>query len=72
MSSNRKACMKRAKALAQELIGMFAGGELTDEDKDAVMLTLQRAYVACETKNVDFPDEIDEIDFYNDYDGDEN
>ena len=34
----------QAKELVQELAGMFAGGELSDEDRDAVMRSLERAY----------------------------
>lgn len=36
-----------ANKLANQLIGLFAGGELTERDKEAIMLTLQRAYIAC-------------------------
>ena len=35
---------RQAEELVAELSGMFAGGELSDEDKDAVMNALQRAY----------------------------
>ena len=30
---------------------MFAGGELSEQDKDAVMLALQKAYWACKEDN---------------------
>ena len=33
-----------AQHLAGELAGLFAGGQLSDEDKDAVMRSLERAY----------------------------
>lgn len=36
---------KQAEELVAQLAGMFAGGEMPDEDKDAVMNALQRAYV---------------------------
>lgn len=42
---------QQAKALTNELAGMFAGGELTDEDKDAVMQALQRAYWTAKEEN---------------------
>lgn len=35
---------KQAMALTNELVGMFAGGELSDEDREAVLHTLQDAY----------------------------
>lgn len=35
---------KQAEALAEEMGGLFAGGEMSDEDIDAVMLTLQNYY----------------------------
>lgn len=49
----------KATLLASQLVGLFAGGELTDRDKDAVMYTLQRAYVT--SKKVQIPDEDAEI-----------
>ncbi|MFV0636021.1 helix-turn-helix domain-containing protein [Mitsuokella sp.] len=36
--------MAQAKELVGQLAGMFAGGELSDEDRDAVMRSLERAY----------------------------
>ena len=42
---------KQANALVSELAGMFAGGELSDEDKSEVMLDLQRAYWLCKDEN---------------------
>ncbi len=36
--------MAQARALAGQLAGMFAGGELTDEDKAAVMRSLEKAF----------------------------
>lgn len=35
---------KQAIALVNDLKGMFAGGKLSDEDRDAVMLAIQDAY----------------------------
>nr|DAK26496.1 MAG TPA: helix-turn-helix domain protein [Caudoviricetes sp.] len=43
--------MRQAKALTNELAGMFAGGDLTDEDKDAVMQALQEAYWTAKKEN---------------------
>ena len=36
--------MKYATSLVSELSGMFAGGRLSEEDKDAVMQAVQNAY----------------------------
>lgn len=36
--------MAQARALVGQLAGMFAGGELTDEDKAAVMRSLEKAF----------------------------
>ena len=41
----------QAESLVAELSGMFAGGELSDEDKDAVMIALQKAYFDCKEDN---------------------
>ena len=41
----------RASSAIAELAGMFAGGELSDADKDAVMLALQKAYWDCKEDN---------------------
>lgn len=41
----------KANMLTNQLIGLFAGGELTDADKEAVIMTLQRAYIACKNKD---------------------
>lgn len=41
----------QAEALVTELSGLFAGGELSDSDKDAVMIALQKAYFDCKTDN---------------------
>ena len=37
--------------LVAELSGMFAGGELSDKDMDAVMIALQKAYFDCKEDN---------------------
>ena len=42
---------RQAEELVAELSGMFAGGELSDADKDAVMLALQKAYWDCKEDN---------------------
>lgn len=42
---------QQAEALVAELSGMFAGGELSEQDKDAVMAALQRAYFDCKLDN---------------------
>ena len=42
---------RQAEDLVAELSGMFAGGELSDADKDAVMIALQRAYFDCKGDN---------------------
>lgn len=42
---------RQAEELVAELSGMFAGGELSESDKDAVFLALQRAYVLCKEDN---------------------
>ena len=41
----------QAEALVTELSGLFAGGELSDSDKDAVMIALQKAYFDCKADN---------------------
>lgn len=43
--------MAQAMQLVSELSGMFAGGELSDSDKDAVMFALQNAYFKCKQDN---------------------
>lgn len=43
----------QARALAEQVSALFAGGELTDEDKDNVMLSIQMAYIDCKTKNIE-------------------
>lgn len=42
---------RQAEELVAELSGMFAGGELSDADKDAVMIALQKAYFDCKQDN---------------------
>ena len=42
---------KQANALVNELAGLFAGGELSDEDKTEVMMDIQRAYWFCKEDN---------------------
>ena len=42
---------KQAEELVNELAGMFAGGELSDDDMDGVMIALQKAYFKCKEDN---------------------
>ena len=42
---------RQAEQLVAELSGLFAGGELTESDKDAVMIALQKAYFDCKEDN---------------------
>lgn len=42
---------RQAEELVAELSGMFAGGELSDQDMDAVMIALQKAYFDCKADN---------------------
>jgi transcriptional regulator with XRE-family HTH domain len=40
-----------AKELVSELTGLFAGGEMAEEDMDALMYAVQEAYVEAKKKN---------------------
>ena len=42
---------KGAQQLTREITGLFAGGELAEEDMDALMFAVQQAYVEAKTKN---------------------
>jgi len=42
---------RQAEELVAELAGMFAGGEMSEQDKDAVMLALQKVYWDCKEDN---------------------
>lgn len=42
---------KSAEKLVSELTGLFAGGEMAEEDMDALMLAVQQAYVDAKKKN---------------------
>lgn len=42
---------KGAEKLTREITGLFAGGELAEEDMDALMFAVQQAYVDAKTKN---------------------
>ncbi len=42
---------RQAEALVAELSGLFAGGELSDNDRDAIMIALQKAYFDCKEDN---------------------
>lgn len=45
---------RQAKALAAEVSGLFAGGELADEDLDEMMKGIQEAYWIAKEKNRKF------------------
>lgn len=45
---------RQAEDLVAELSGMFAGGELSESDMDAVMIALQKAYFDCKQDNKKF------------------
>ena len=45
---------RQAEALVAELSGLFAGGELSESDRDAVMIALQKAYFDCKEDNKKF------------------
>lgn len=55
-ASNRygKRGRQQAEALVAELSGLFAGGELSESDRDAVMIALQKAYFDCKEDNKKF------------------
>ncbi|MDO4265336.1 MAG: helix-turn-helix transcriptional regulator [Eubacteriales bacterium] len=42
---------KGAEKLMAEITGLFAGGEMADEDMDALMFAVQQAYVDAKRKN---------------------
>lgn len=42
---------RQAEALVAELSGLFAGGTLSESDRDAVMIALQKAYFDCKEDN---------------------
>lgn len=42
---------RQAEQLVAELTGLFAGGELSESDRDAVMIALQKAYFDCKKEN---------------------
>lgn len=42
---------REAEQLVAELSGLFAGGELSERDMDAVMIALQKAYFECKQDN---------------------
>jgi transcriptional regulator with XRE-family HTH domain len=44
---------RQAEQLISEVHGLFAGGELSESDKDAVMKALQQVYWECKEENVD-------------------
>ena len=43
--------MKHAEALLAEMSGLFAGGELTESDRDAIMIAMQKMYFECKKEN---------------------
>ena len=42
---------RQAEALLNEMSGLFVGGELTDSDRDAIMIAMQKIYFECKEKN---------------------
>lgn len=42
---------REAEELTREITGLFAGGEMAEEDMDALMFAVQQAYVEAKTKN---------------------
>ncbi len=44
---------KQAEKLIENMRSLFAGGELTEQEKDGVMRALQDAYWECKQQNVD-------------------
>lgn len=49
----------KAAELTSQLVGLFAGGDLKDSDKEALMMTLRQAYLS--SKETSFPSEDAEI-----------
>ena len=49
----------KAIELTSQLVGLFAGGDLKDSDKEALMMTLRQAYLS--SKTTPFPSEDAEI-----------
>ncbi len=46
--------MDQARSLVEQIGCLFAGGELEQEDKDAVMLALQKAYWDAKSENMKY------------------
>ena len=44
---------RQAEELVADVAGLFAGGELSERDKDAVMKALQKAYWDCKETNIE-------------------
>ena len=44
---------KQARELVEDVRSLFAGGELTEPEKDEVMRALQEAYWECKKENVE-------------------
>lgn len=42
---------KQAEALLAEMSGLFAGGELSESDRDAIMIAMQKIYFECKADN---------------------
>ena len=42
---------RQAEALLNEMSGLFAGGELTESDRDAIMIAMQKIYFECKQEN---------------------
>ena len=43
--------MRQAEALLAEMSGLFAGGELSESDRDAIMIAMQQMYFECKKEN---------------------
>ncbi|MBR6419941.1 MAG: helix-turn-helix transcriptional regulator [Oscillospiraceae bacterium] len=42
---------RQAEALLAEMTGLFAGGELSESDRDAIMIAMQKVYFECKANN---------------------
>ena len=42
---------RQAEALLNEMSGLFAGGELSESDQDAIMIAMQKIYFECKERN---------------------
>jgi len=58
--TSKSEAMPEVKELTSKMVALFAGGTLSEKDKDAVMFTLQCAYLACKAKDSDNLEENNE------------